>query len=330
MSTAKAGKLLAKALDNSSKEEATTAFGMAFSYAERAGIRLSSIHRVEVIETKGGSITPERERELVEKYNRTLARAKELSEQLREAERQAERYLDQAATATVEARELRAQLEAGGVTDDMRSALNLAKELRDAYKKSQADLREAQANTARAWESVAGLGEELDSLRQHAEYLEDQLTEARRRYTAPRHFEDSQEAAQLKADLSQARSEREELRAANIELSAKVEELEGLYTQAVIRRNNLAGDVQRLRDTALQMEKDKRDLTRQLKESEDARKQHTTTAEELAAALAECMALRATVSQQTEEMDALRSHNRLLQIELDKHEINPLKKIFNW
>lgn len=92
MSKTKAGKLLAKALDNGSKEEASTAFGMAFSYAERAGIRLSSIHRVEIIET-AADIAPDRERELVDKYNAALKRAKELRGQLEEVKAESARRL---------------------------------------------------------------------------------------------------------------------------------------------------------------------------------------------------------------------------------------------
>lgn len=65
MSTAKAGKLLAKALDNSSKDEATTAFSMAFSYAERAGIRLT--HRFDPLHQElGGNAYGVNERQLID------------------------------------------------------------------------------------------------------------------------------------------------------------------------------------------------------------------------------------------------------------------------
>ncbi|WP_174509476.1 hypothetical protein [Klebsiella oxytoca] len=82
MTTAKAGKLLAKALNNTSREESLTAFGMAFTYAQRGGFALSSLHRIEIVETQSTGISSEREAELVEKYNRTLKRAKELTVEL--------------------------------------------------------------------------------------------------------------------------------------------------------------------------------------------------------------------------------------------------------
>lgn len=82
MTTAKAGKLLAKALNNTSREESLTAFGMAFTYAQRGGFALSSLHRIEIVETQNAGISSERETELVEKYNRTLKRAKELASEL--------------------------------------------------------------------------------------------------------------------------------------------------------------------------------------------------------------------------------------------------------
>lgn len=50
MTTAKAGKLLAKALNNTSLEESLTASGMAFTYAQRGGFALSSLHRIEFVE----------------------------------------------------------------------------------------------------------------------------------------------------------------------------------------------------------------------------------------------------------------------------------------
>ena len=78
MSQQRAAKLLAKALNNTSKEEALTAFGMAWAYAQRAGVHLSSIH---VIREEGAPISEDRERELVEKYNRLLAEARNLRQQ---------------------------------------------------------------------------------------------------------------------------------------------------------------------------------------------------------------------------------------------------------
>lgn len=75
MSQQKAAKLLAKALNNSSKEEAVAAFGMAWSYANREGIKLSSLH---TITEEAAPISEDRERELVEKYNRLLREAKSL------------------------------------------------------------------------------------------------------------------------------------------------------------------------------------------------------------------------------------------------------------
>lgn len=79
----KAARALRLALNNSSKEEATTAFRQAFSYAEREGVRLSDLH---VIREEAAGISPDRERELVDKYNAALKRAKELREELKTAE----------------------------------------------------------------------------------------------------------------------------------------------------------------------------------------------------------------------------------------------------
>ncbi|MJS61875.1 hypothetical protein DOC35_19530 [Salmonella enterica subsp. enterica] len=75
MSQQKAAKLLAKALNNSSREEATAAFSRAWLYAEMAGVNLSSIH---TITEEPAPITDDRERELVEKYNKLLAEAKRI------------------------------------------------------------------------------------------------------------------------------------------------------------------------------------------------------------------------------------------------------------
>ncbi|HGA8480923.1 TPA: hypothetical protein ACITN2_004348 [Salmonella enterica subsp. enterica serovar Virchow] len=75
MSQQKAAKLLAKALNNSSREEATAAFSRAWLYGQMAGVSLSSIH---VIREEAAPITDDRERELVDKYNRLLAEAKQL------------------------------------------------------------------------------------------------------------------------------------------------------------------------------------------------------------------------------------------------------------
>lgn len=71
----KATKLLAKALNNSSKAEAVAAFGMAWTYAERGGVALSSLH---TITTEAEPISGDRERELVNKYNTLLHEAKRL------------------------------------------------------------------------------------------------------------------------------------------------------------------------------------------------------------------------------------------------------------
>ena len=90
MSKSKAGKLLAKALNNSSREEAITAFGMAFAQAQREKISLASLHRIDVVETRAG-IDPQRETELVQKYNRVLAKAKALTTQLAEKDKEYER-----------------------------------------------------------------------------------------------------------------------------------------------------------------------------------------------------------------------------------------------
>lgn len=75
MSQQKAAKLLAKALNNSSREEATQAFSRAWLYGQMAGVSLSSIY---VIREEAAPITDDRERELVEKYNKLLAEAKRL------------------------------------------------------------------------------------------------------------------------------------------------------------------------------------------------------------------------------------------------------------
>lgn len=258
MSSVKAGKLLAKALDNSSKEEATTAFCMAFSYAERAGIRLSSIHRVEIVEVESGSIDPERERELIEKYNTVLKRAKELTAELEEARRQ----------------------NTGSNDYQLRIDKTRAEE------------------------------------RERATYAELAKTRS------------ALEEAELK--IASLRSSNNMLMAEHGRLKAENERLSADCAAASMRRDNLARDVQRLRDTALQMEKDKRGLQRQLAIEKMARADLTTTAEELAAALAGCMRLRATVSEQAEEIATLSSQNKLMHIELTKHETNPLKKLLGW
>ncbi|VGQ11572.1 hypothetical protein SB5439_04967 [Klebsiella variicola] len=77
-------KLLSKAFNNSSKDEATTAFGMAFSYAEQGGVRLADfrgdvrvVYEEKIVYREGG-LNSEREHELVKKYNEVLARAKTL------------------------------------------------------------------------------------------------------------------------------------------------------------------------------------------------------------------------------------------------------------
>lgn len=74
----KATKLLAKALNNSSREEATAAFSRAWLYANNGGFSLSALH---TITEEAEPITHDRERELVEKYNTLLAEAKNLRRQ---------------------------------------------------------------------------------------------------------------------------------------------------------------------------------------------------------------------------------------------------------
>lgn len=74
----KATKLLAKALNNSSREEATAAFSRAWLYAENGGFSLSSLH---TITEEPAPISDDRERELVEKYNTLLREAKNLRQQ---------------------------------------------------------------------------------------------------------------------------------------------------------------------------------------------------------------------------------------------------------
>ena len=73
----KSVKSLALALGNSNKEEATNAFRQAFSYAEREGVRLSSLH---VIREETAPIRADRERELVDKYNALLVEARRIRE----------------------------------------------------------------------------------------------------------------------------------------------------------------------------------------------------------------------------------------------------------
>lgn len=75
MSQQKAAKLLALALGNGNKEEASSAFSRAWTYAQLAGVQLSSIH---VIREEAAPITDAREKELVDKYNTLLAEAKRL------------------------------------------------------------------------------------------------------------------------------------------------------------------------------------------------------------------------------------------------------------
>lgn len=86
---------LALAFNNSSKEEATRAFGQAFAYAMRDGLKLGDFRgkgaeRV-VIKEKvvyrdrpgtGAPLSAAREKELVDKYNAVLGRAKELKAEL--------------------------------------------------------------------------------------------------------------------------------------------------------------------------------------------------------------------------------------------------------
>lgn len=331
MSKAKAGKLLAKALDNSSKEEATTAFGMAFSYAERAGIRLSTIHRVEVVEVKGGSIDPDRERELVEKYNRTLARAKELSKQLEQAEQKADRYFTMAGEAQERADEAAAQLKAaGGNSTRMQELMDAAKELSA---------------------SALSLRNELTDAKAQIDYLEDELIKARNKARGNGDADGYQlreEKARAEereratyAELLQTRKERDTERQGRLnaeadraELSVKCVELDEAFCAASIRRNNLARENQQQRDRLLQLEKEKAELQRQVDINKAAREgmheRNIEQSKELAAALADNLTLRATVSEQAEEIDALRSTRRALQIELDKHTESPLKKLFGW
>lgn len=77
MYKAKAGKALNLALNNSSKAEALSAFGVALTYATKGGFNLSTLHKIEVHESK--SISTSREIELVNKYNGILKKAKEFS-----------------------------------------------------------------------------------------------------------------------------------------------------------------------------------------------------------------------------------------------------------
>ena len=74
----KTAKILAKALSNPSQEESMTAFRMAFNSAKREGIQLSSIQVIK----EEPSISNKREKELVDKYNKLLDRAKTLKAQV--------------------------------------------------------------------------------------------------------------------------------------------------------------------------------------------------------------------------------------------------------
>lgn len=77
MYKSKAGKALNLALNNTSKAEALSAFGVALTYATKGGFNLSTLHKIEVHESK--SIDTSREIELINKYNGILKKAKEFS-----------------------------------------------------------------------------------------------------------------------------------------------------------------------------------------------------------------------------------------------------------
>ncbi|HHL4052864.1 TPA: hypothetical protein ACQ7O8_005446 [Klebsiella pneumoniae] len=85
----KAGKALNLALNNSSSEEALSAFGVALKYATKGGFNLSALHKIEIHESK--STDKSREVELVNKYNGMLKKAKEFSSKIESLSNQLEK-----------------------------------------------------------------------------------------------------------------------------------------------------------------------------------------------------------------------------------------------
>ena len=81
MTTKKIEQCLALAFNNSSKEEATTAFGQAFAYAKRLGVQLCDF-RGKSDRSATAGCDADREQELVEKYNTLLTRSRQLKESL--------------------------------------------------------------------------------------------------------------------------------------------------------------------------------------------------------------------------------------------------------
>lgn len=88
MSIKKIEQCLSLAFNNSSKAEATTAFGQAFAWAQREGVNLADFRGkgTERVIYQDRGCSPEREQELVDKYNAVLARAKDMVRQLAEAQ----------------------------------------------------------------------------------------------------------------------------------------------------------------------------------------------------------------------------------------------------
>lgn len=73
----KAGMALSLALNNCSREEALSAFSMALTYAAQGGFNLSTLHKIEIHESK--SIDTSLEVELVNNYYNALKEITELS-----------------------------------------------------------------------------------------------------------------------------------------------------------------------------------------------------------------------------------------------------------
>lgn len=315
MTQEKAGKLLAKALDNSSKEEATTAFGMAFTYAERAGIRLSTIHRVEVVETAAG-INPNRERELVDKYNTALKRAKELRNSVEEWSSLCARFESSA-------------IENMDEISGLKQELKEAKENASYYEGQLSEFRRRYQNN-----------DDVSQLRRKLDQAEKELNEARQPgnadYRVRRALERSEERERAThALLEQARTERNEER--RLRLNAEADradtatinvELDERVTERSIRCNNLYRDNTRLRELNEVREKENRELKCQLEDAKRTSANNVAEAQDLIDALKEVITARATISEQAHEIAALRRDRDALQTRIDNWNSNSFMRIF--
>lgn len=209
MSNSKAGKLLAKALHNSSREEAITAFGMAFTQAQREKISLASIHRIEVISDNG------REKELVDKYNRVLAKAKALSAELVNAQD--------------------ATLQLNKAMQELKGSVNQLTQERNALLKEVKALQDAQqTNTPREEKQTPGdQRNKIALLEQENNHLHNVLASRQ---------------AQHRKELASARDALAALNAAYTLTPAQVEQVRIERDRAIQRCNELAGIVASLRE----------------------------------------------------------------------------------